>query len=330
MPAQFRTEVMPERASFRIDHHTPTLLVGSCFAQNMGCKLSEGKIPALTNPLGTMYNPHSVAMCLEALLAPRPVEESELMYAHGLWHSPMCHSALSRPQADSCLSAINQAIARGAEFVQRVQRLVVTFGTARLYRLASSGKVVANCHKLPASSFAHELMSVESIVALWDGVLRRLRAMNPDLRVVFTVSPIRHWKDGPTGNQRSKATLLLAVGQLVDRWADMAHYFPAYELLLDDLRDYRFYADDLLHPSPMAVEYIWEKFAHATMDEPTIALLAQVERIGRAAQHRPFNPHSEEHRRFVQQTLAGIERLRAQHPELQFEEEERLLRSPLG
>ena len=329
MPNKFRTEVMPERAPFRIDHSTPTLLIGSCFAQHMGQLMANGKMPTLTNPFGTMYNPMSVAQCIDHLLNTTPINSDALFEHQGVWRHFDFHSELAHPCPEQCLKSINTAIANGAEFLRCAQRLVITFGTARFYRRASNGQPVANCHKLPAAHFTHELMPVEQIVAQWNSIIIRLLDINPNLKIVFTVSPIRHWKDGAVQNQRSKATLMLAVGQLVERHPNATYYFPAYELLMDDLRDYRFYADDMLHPAPTAVEYIWEKFRHSTMDEPTLRLLAQVERIVRAAQHRPFNPHTAEHQHFVRQTLDNIAQLCEQHPELRFDEEEAQLRSAL-
>lgn len=321
MPDKFRTEVMPERAIFRIDYSTPTLLIGSCFAQHIGKLMDNGKMPSLTNPFGTMYNPMSVAQCIEHLLNPTPIDRNALFEHQGAWRHFDFHSELAHSSPEHSLKVINNAVTKGAEFMQRAQRLVITFGTARIYRRASNGQPVANCHKLPAAQFTHELMSVEQIVALWNNLIIILLNTNPDLKFVFTVSPIRHWKDGPVGNQRSKATLLLAVAKLAENYPKAVYYFPAYELLMDDLRDYRFYADDMLHPSSMAVAYIWEKFRHCMMDESSLKLMAQVERIVRAAQHRPFNPHTAEHQHFVRQMLDSIAQLSAQHPGLRFDEE---------
>ena len=322
--------MLPERAPFCINHNTPTLLIGSCFAQHIGQRMAYCKMPSLTNPFGTMYNPMSVAQCIEYLLNNTPIERDALFEHQGAWRHFDFHSELAHTNPEQSLKAINTAITNGVEFLQRAQRLVVTFGTARIYRRTSNGQPVANCHKLPAAQFTNELMTVEQIVELWNNLIIRLLNINPKLKIVFTVSPIRHWKDGAVANQRSKATLLLAVAQLTERHPSTAYYFPAYELLMDDLRDYRFYADDMLHPAPQAVEYVWEKFKQAAMESTTHDLLAQVARVQRAVAHRPFNPHTEAHQRFVQQTIDEMERIEKQHPLVDFTTERAQLLASLN
>ena len=326
----FRTEVLPERAPFSIDHSTPTLLIGSCFAQHIGQRMAYGKMPSLTNPFGTMYNPMSVAQCIEYLLNNTPIERNTLFEHQGAWRHFDFHSELTHTSPEQSLKAINTAIANGAEFLQQAKRLVITFGTARIYSRTCNGQPVANCHKLPAAQFTHKLMPVEQISILWNNLIAKLLNINPNLKIVFTVSPIRHWKDGAVENQRSKASLLLAVAKLTENHPQAAYYFPAYELLMDDLRDYRFYADDMLHPAPQAVEYVWEKFKQAAMEHTTHDLLAQIARVQRAVAHRPFNPHTEAHQRFVQQTIEEMERIEKQHPLVDFTTERAQLLASLN
>lgn len=326
----FRTEVMPERAPFCINHNTPTLLIGSCFAQHIGRLMANGKMPTLTNPFGTMYNPMSVAQCIEHLLNPTPIDRDALFEHQGVWRHFDFHSELAHSNPEQSLTSINSAITNGAEFLQRAKRLVITFGTARIYSRTCNGQPVANCHKLPAAQFTHKLMPVEQISILWNNLIAKLLNINPNLKIVFTVSPIRHWKDGAVENQRSKASLLLAVAKLTENHPQAAYYFPAYELLMDDLRDYRFYADDMLHPAPQAVEYVWEKFKQAAMEHTTHDLLAQIARVQRAVAHRPFNPHTDAHKHFVQQTLDAMTQIESKHPHINFTAERQQLRNNLG
>jgi len=201
-----------------------------------------------------------------------------------------------------------------SERLTTCNHLMITFGTAWVYRLQGSDGVVANCHKLPEKQFTRGRLSVEEIVACWQPLLARLKAVNPPIRLLFTVSPIRHWRDGAHENQLSKATLLLAIEQL-QKQCD-ADYFPAYELMMDELRDYRFYAADMLHPSDVAVDYLWERFSDTRFDAATRAAMHEVEQINKALAHRPLNPDTDEYRRFNAQTRERIETLQRQYPNI--------------
>lgn len=317
----FRTQVKISKLPFEIGHSTPSLLLGSCFAENIGTKLLACKLPALVNPFGVVYNPHSVGNCIDTLLDNRQFAENDLEFANELWFSYSHHSKFSSPSKDECLNRINSAIAHGYKFLKGMKFLIVTFGTARTYQLKSNGQIVANCHKTPASSFVEQLMEVDQIVAQWTIRLNRLLATNPNLITIFTISPIRHWKDGAASNQLSKATLLLAAHKLVAKFPSNTFYFPSYEIMMDDLRDYRFYTADMLHPSPVAIDYIWEKFMHATMGKDTLELIEKIEKLQKAAAHRPFNPNTTSHRDFVQQNMDIIRDINRDFPEIDFTEE---------
>lgn len=312
----FRTEVNISNLPFDINYQTPTLLVGSCFTQNIGAKLSIHKIPTLSNPFGALYNPISVGNCIDTLLTGTTYNANDLQFENELWFNYNFHSKFSSPNKDECLSAINATVAQGHSFLKKTQVLIITLGTARIYRLLYNKQVVANCHKTPAKCFVQELLTPEQIVSEWTSRFNKLLSAKPSLRVILTVSPIRHWKDGATQNQMSKATLLLAVHRLVDIFPNNVFYFPSYEIMIDDLRDYRFYADDMLHPSTAAIEYIWEKFQQATFSPDTLEIARKVETIVKAVAHRPFNTNTESYRTFVQKTLTSAQSLCETYPEV--------------
>ncbi|MCB8963580.1 MAG: GSCFA domain-containing protein [Bacteroidales bacterium] len=326
---KLRTEVEAPKYPFSIGFNTSTLFVGSCFTENVGAIMRENKMPVLVNPFGVVYNPFSIDKSLQSLVENRKYSETDLQFRNGLWFSYDHHTRFSSVSREECLLRINNAVGEGHRFMLGLSNLVVTFGTARVYRLKSSGQVVVNCHKVPAKEFDHQLMSVDEIVAIWSNRIAELLAMNSALRIIFTVSPIRHWKDGAEGNQVSKSTLIVAVHTLVRMFPDNAFYFPSYEIMMDDLRDYRFYDTDMLHPSPMAIEYIWAKFAKSFIDKESEGLIAQIRKIVQAAGHRPFNPATVEHQRFIAQTLTQIAQIMENHSGINFDDEIEKLNSQL-
>jgi hypothetical protein len=313
-----------------ISYQDSILLLGSCFAENIGRRLAEGKFRVDVNPFGVLFNPASVARAIRQLLHPAVVTEKELFFHEGLYHSFDHHSSFSAVSATGCLHEINGRLQRSASHLQQTGRLLVTWGTAYVYRLRTTGQIVANCHKLPAQSFCRERLSVAQIVEEWEALLALLWRGQPELKAIFTVSPVRHWSDGAHENQLSKSILLLAVEELQRRHPGQIMYFHAYELMMDELRDYRFYAEDLLHPSETAVQYIWERFTEMYLDDATQEILKQVNEIKKAMNHRPLNPHNESHKQFLMQTLLKIERLCAKTPYLCFENEVEKLRTCLG
>lgn len=304
---RFRTELTPEPlpAEAAIDYSSRLLGMGSCFADRVAARLAAAKFRVTANPFGVLFNPLSVAAALERFAAGEAFAAAELRRTPaGAWYHDDLHSSFDRAGRDEALAAANAAVAAGCRALRDATHVAVTFGTAWLYERAETGRVVANCRKLPASLFRRRRASVDEIVgrfeALLDGPLR-------GRHLILTVSPVRHLGDTLEGNAVSKALLRLAADGLAARHPDAVHYFPACELLLDDLRDYRFYADDLVHPAPAAVDYIWEKFAAAALTPRAQELLPRVERIVAAAAHRPFAPQSEAYRDFCRRRLAEIE-----------------------
>lgn len=321
MSKSFRTTVEVKPFPFRIDYGTPTLMLGSCFTNNIGSMLAERKFPVLINPFGVVYNPVSVALVLNRIISGNVYAEKDLLFHNNLWLSLHHHTSFSKVDKADCLTNINRQLENAHAHWNKAQRLLITFGTARIYKLNKTGEPVANCHKLPASEFSRRILSVDEIVAEWSNLLSSCFASKPNLKVLFTVSPVRHWKDGAHGNQLSKATLLLAIDQLIQQFPDSVFYFPSYEIIMDDLRDYRFYADDMLHPSPMAIEYIWEKFRGAFIPPEDDKIIKEVESIVQACRHRPFNTNTKEYRLFVERTRQKIADVEARVQGVTFEEE---------
>ncbi|MFQ5447125.1 MAG: GSCFA domain-containing protein [Saprospiraceae bacterium] len=323
----FRTAIPPVHSEMKITHNDRVLCVGSCFAEHIGGRLNRLKFSTLVNPSGIVYNPVSLAESLETLLSGGLCDESGLFENLGLWHSFAHHGAFSHPNKKTVLENINRSLTEARAFLSKTSRLLVTPGTAHVFVFKKNGRIVANCHKVPGSQFERRRLSVEEVVAALTPVFKKLKHRLPALEIVTTVSPVRHLRDGLVENQRSKATLVLALLQICEELS-FVHYFPAYEIVLDDLRDYRFYEADMAHPNKLAVDYVWQHFGQAFFDEKTGELCRQVERIVSAAEHRPFHRQSTEHQTFIQRQLAAIEALQAKNPGLAFEEEIQKLTAP--
>ncbi|MBR1766237.1 MAG: GSCFA domain-containing protein [Bacteroidales bacterium] len=292
-----------------LDFASGIVSLGSCFSDEVGRRMADSGFLIEQNPFGTLYNPASIASALERLTDDRELTEKDLVEHDGLWHSWHHHGSFSRATAEECLAVCNGGIHRGHQALAQASLLMVTFGSAWVYELPTM--VVANCHKLPQEMFVRRRLSVEDIVALWHPLLDRLHTLYPSLHTLFTVSPMRHIGDGLHGNQLSKSTLLLAVDELVDRELPFARrkkkgvktpaperpltmYFPSYEIVLDELRDYRYYNADMVHPSDLAVDIVWDRFQRSTMS-PAVRDQAHFNaKQSRRARHIPLHPREEE------------------------------------
>lgn len=298
----FRTEIPVEKTDIRIDHRSSLMLFGSCFSQSIGQKLLDGNFDVEVNPFGVLYNPSSIAKSLRLLLDRKVFTEGDLFEEKGVFNSFHHHSLFSSPDKIECLKKMNDSAERASAKIKTLDCLLVTFGTAHVFSLRESGEVVSNCHKVPASFFERTRLTVSDIVAEWSDLLGRLRSASPKMKVIFTVSPIRHWKDGAHGNQLSKAILLLAIDELQNEYPNV-FYFPSYELLLDDLRDYRFYAEDMIHPSEVAVDYIWKYFSESYFTTDTQLIIKEWQQLVRAVSHRPQNSQSKEYQDFLKNIM---------------------------
>lgn len=308
---ELQTIVKLEKPSFHIDYTTRIMLLGSCFVENVGAKLEYFRFKTEINPCGIVYNPLSVANTLNFLLGEKKFNESDLLENAGKWVSLSHHGRFSATRAEDCLKNINTRLQQACTFLQSADVLIITWGTAWAYRYLKNGSIVANCHKFPAADFERFRLTVEEITMAYADIVTRLRELRPSLKVLFTVSPIRHWKDGAHGNQLSKAVLLLAIDRLRERF-DFVSYFPSYEIVMDELRDYRFYAPDMLHISPQGIDYIWEKFRDTYMEKNTRMAMDKMGQINKVLQHRPINPDSGEYQKLLHKTTSELQELSQQ------------------
>jgi len=283
-------------------------------------------MPVMINPSGTVYNPVSVSSTLDTITGGEKCDPGRL-YKHGdTWISFDHHTDFSSGDPGELIERINSRSGEARKFLSAARFLFITFGTARIYRFRETGKVVSNCHKIPAGRFTQELLSPENIANMWSSQLERLDSLFPDLKVVFTISPVRHWKDGAHGNHVSKSVLFLAVEELL-KHPSRPDYFPAYELVMDDLRDYRFYDEDMLQPSASAIEYIWRAFTGCYFSKPTLELWNEVNKITKAFSHRIREGSGEGIRKFAERSLLQIESVKKRIPSIDLEKETEYFRS---
>jgi hypothetical protein len=317
---ELRTTFSIPPSERKITYSGKVMFIGSCFATSIGRQFETGHLPVMINPSGTVYNPVSVLNTLDGLAGGRKFTLEDLYNHKGTWISFSHYTDFSSEDPGHLLERINTRSEEAAEFLAGAGFLFVTFGTARVYRWKRTGAIVSNCHKVSASEFDRELLKPGEIVSLWTRVLDRLQSDYPQLRIVFTISPVRHWKDGAHGNQVSKSVLFLAVEELLGH-PSRPGYFPAYELLMDDLRDYRFYDEDMLHPSSPAVSYIWDAFSDCYFDNNTRSLWKEISGISKAMSHRLKKSEGESVRKFAVTTIEKIDSLVTRVPGLDLEKE---------
>lgn len=282
---QFRTTFKIEPSEKKIGYNNPVMFIGSCFASSIGLKMEMGHMSVMINPAGAVYNPVSVCNTIDTIISGKEFILDDLHYHDGTYLSFYHYTDFSSENPLEVLEKINKKSQEASGFLKNARFLFITLGTARVYRWKKTGLVVSNCHKIPSVQFDNELLTVSDIVSLWSKQLEKLHTLFPALQVVFTISPVRHWKDGAHGNQVSKSVLFLAVEELLGH-PSAPEYFPAYELVMDDLRGYRFYSDDMLHPSPVAIDYIWDAFAGCYIDSRTMKIWNEVVKITKACSHR--------------------------------------------
>ena len=313
---EFRTTVKTGENRGWLHHSDSVVLLGSCFSDNMGGKLHGALIRALVNPMGTLYNPMSIAHGVQRLIDNEPVAGQDLFMQSGVWNSYEFHSRYSLPDKQTTIDRMNQRIQQGHDTLRQAQLLTITLGTAIVYRLKSTGEVVANCHKVPQHEFERKMATVSEMARTLDEMLTALHVFNPDLRIILTVSPIRHIADGLDVNSLSKASLRVAIHEAMVRHREYCDYFPAYEIMLDDLRDYRFYTNDMVHPSDVAVEYIWQAFQATYLDDRSALAVARCERIHKRLQHRPMSANPDTVQRFNNDTASVVHNLIKEYPYL--------------
>lgn len=316
---QFRTTVKIESLKQKIGHNDSILSLGSCFADNIASRLAAAKFQITASPSGVLFNPESIASAIERYSRAAAPTAEELREGDEGWYSFDFHSSLSHSKREVALAQMQQAVEQGAEALAKAKVVIVTFGTAWVYRLKENGRVVANCHKQHQSLFSREMLSIEEIVERYAPLMEGVLAGK---KVIMTVSPIRHLSDGLEANSLSKAILRVAIDKLAERY-DNVHYFPSFELLNDDLRDYRFYADDMTHPSAVAIDYIWERFEEYAFSAATTDIIKRLRRIADAVAHRPLNSDTEAHRNFCLKMIGEIAAMECVTSGIDFSEEKR-------
>ena len=313
---EFRTIVRTGDNRSWLHHSDKVLLLGSCFSDNIGAKMQGAFINATVNPMGTLYNPMSIARGVQRLIDNEPIAGRDLFMQGGVWNSFDFHSRHSLPDKQATLDRMNQRIEQGHRTLREAQLLTITLGTAIVYRLKATGEVVANCHKVPQHEFERSMATCDEMSRELDAILTRLHEFNPELRIILTVSPIRHIADGLDANSLSKALLRVSIHEVMARHRDYCDYFPSYEIMLDDLRDYRFYSSDMVHPSDVAVEYIWQAFQVTYLDDRSALAVARCERIHKRLQHRPMSASRETVERFNNDTASVVRNLIKEYPYL--------------
>ncbi|MFA6127598.1 MAG: GSCFA domain-containing protein [Bacteroidales bacterium] len=296
------------------------MLIGSCFTEHIGNRLKSLKFAVDMNPFGIVYNPLSMAEQLGILMHPRVFSRDDLVFHEGLWHSWQHHSRFSHPDPELLTEMLSRQTRDSSAFLKQAGLLVLTFGTPEAFFLRTGDRLVSNCHKLPAGEFYSRKPGPDELAELWIPLLEALMAQNPGLRICLSVSPVRYFKDGPAGNQMSKSILFLFIGTLMEKIPDL-FYFPSYEIFMDDLRDYRYYDTDMMHPGDSGIGYVWEKFVKTCIDPSVYPLMDEVGRLVKAAHHRPGMHVTDTHRQFVAALLAKIRQMQSDNPNLDFTEE---------
>ena len=319
---KFRTEIEKQNFGFEINYEDSLLFMGSCFTENIGNKFLQWKFNTLVNPFWVLYNPTSIKNSLDIILWDKEFIESDLVFWNEQWHSFSHHGDFSGINKENVLNTINSQITNSKEFIKKSSILFLTFGTAWVYKYNKTWEVVSNCHKFPDSDFTRSLLSVDEIVESYKILIDTLKTINPDLKIIFTVSPIRHIKDTLVGNQISKSTLILAIAKLKELFSHV-HYFPSYEICMDDLRDYRFYEKDMIHISEVAKQYIWETVEDTFFSQKTLDILNKIEKLQSALFHRPKNIKSESFKKFINKQLQFINELENNYSFLDLELEKR-------
>ena len=310
------TQIPIAKADHQIDYESGLLLLGSCFSENIGAKFEYFKFKSLSNPFGILFHPLAIQKVLQRSVHQRKFTEADIFFWNERWHCFEVHSDLSALSKEEFLERLNQALETTLEHLKMSTHLMITLGTAWVYRNKKSGETVANCHKVPQSNFGKELLGIDEIKASLEAMVSTIRSINPKVTLMFTVSPVRHLKDGFIANQRSKAHLISAIHEVVKK--KQVSYFPSYEIMMDELRDYRFYSPDLVHPNETAINYIWEKFKDTQISEAAFKTMGEVEAIQKGLMHRAFNPTSEANRKFQKSLQEKIAYIKRSYPFMEF------------
>jgi hypothetical protein len=315
---QFSTPIPISKYSNAIDYNSKLFSIGSCFAENIGEKLNYFKFQNAVNPFGIIFNPISLEKIINRCVVKKYFTEDDIFFHNDLWHCYEVHSELSNVDKDEFLTNLNQLIDLTNQQITESTHVLITLGTSWIYKLNSTNVIVANCHKVPQKEFTKQLLSAEMIEQSLQNIISNITAVNTKSKFIFTVSPVRHSKDGFVENSVSKAYLLSAVYKIVSSNPSILNYFPSYEIMMDELRDYRFYANDMLHPSQQAIDFIWIKFFENYIDEKEFQTMQEICNIQKGLAHRPFNPNTEVHQKFLLTINQKIIKVQKQFPHISF------------
>lgn len=324
----FRTPIPAITFPFKISHKSQIMCIGSCFTENIGGFLTNYKLNAFINPFGIIYNPISICQVIDKILDQKPIPMADLVFQNDRYYHWDFHGDYSSSVEIECQKLLNDQKTTAFDYIKNLDILFITLGTANAFKHIDQNRVVANCHKVPNHHFERIEISSSEIILELENAISSLRAVNSNIKVVFTVSPVRHLRDGLINNQLSKSKLIQSVHHLV-KTIDDVFYFPSYELIMDDLRDYRFYEDDMLHVNQTGLHYVWEYFKQTFFEEPTIRLLNTISKLSKDLSHKAFHPNSEQHQNFLKQLHMRIDKLTAEHPYLNYDTEIRVLESQL-
>lgn len=316
----FFTKVKIPEPGFEIDYHSRLFFMGSCFSDYIGSRMQACKFFVCHNPFGVIFNPVSIGNGIMQLLKKEGFVEADLKFYNELWFSYSHSTKFSDTDRKRCLNKINDRFGVAKNAILKSNVLLLTLGTSWVYELKETGEIVANCHKIPPEKFRRYFSSVENTYETLYSSITEFRKSNPSVKIVFTVSPIRHWKDGAVDNQRSKAALILSIAKLLEDIEEV-YYFPAYEIFMDELRDYRFYSRDMLHPSDSAIEYIWESFIDTFLRENAKNTLNQVQSILKRLNHRPFHKNTNSYQKFIISLEKDITDLQSVNTGIDFKDE---------
>ncbi len=312
----FRTIIRINDNHTHINHHEYIMMLGSCFSDNIGNKMRNAMMHVDVNPFGTVYNPASILSEIRRIISGNKITAEELFCANGMWNHFSFHSQFSSSSKDAALEQMNLRLSQAHEHLSKCDTVIITLGTAFVYEHTQSKTVVSNCHKLPACEFSRRMLRIEEVKECLKNILGEIQNYTSNAKVIFTVSPIRHISDGLEQNQLSKSTLRVAIGDIIADGSTSCNYFPAYEIMMDDLRDYRFYATDMVHPSDVAVEYIWNTFKATYFNDHTAQAVLRCERISKRLSHRHMTDNKEAITRFQTETANIVANLIAEYPYL--------------
>jgi len=317
---QFRTQIPILKSNNPIDYNSKILSMGSCFAENMASKFDYFKFQNETNPFGIIFNPVSIEKLFNRVCNEDLFTEKDVFFYNERWHSFEVHSDLSNSDRQELLESLNKAITETHKQIKEATHIIITFGTSWVYRNLESTEIAANCHKVPQKQFSKELLSVDTIQQSIQNTINLVHALNPEINFIFTVSPVRHIKDGFVENQLSKSHLFTALHSVLntEHLKLNTEYFPSYEIMMDELRDYRFYNEDMLHPNQIAIDYIWKLFSENYISQESTAVMQEVDEIQKSLRHRSFNPESDQHQKFLAKLQQKINLLGEKLPHIKF------------